>query len=162
MASTLRLQPSPLLHVLKYRPTANVGRERAVAAILRPTHSAWMLVRQSKTDRASALSATLIGAMFGALIEGPAVVAAISSAGAGHGSYIAARVLFPLPMLLTLVEGEIGPVAAIAALLQFPIYGALFGWSIWRRKPFGAAILVSLHVVAAGACFGGALPTFSP
>ncbi|MEG3148480.1 hypothetical protein U1769_01185 [Sphingomonas sp. ZT3P38] len=121
-----------------------------------------MLVRQSKTDRASALSATLIGAMFGALIEGPAVVAAISSAGAGHGSYIAARVLFPLPMLLTLLEGKIGPVAAIAALLQFPIYGALFGWSIWRRKPFGAAILVvSLHVAAAGACFGGALPTFS-
>jgi len=100
--------------------------------------------------------------MFGALIGVTAVIAAIISAGAGHGSYIAARVLFPLPMLLTLVEGEIGPVAAIAALLQFPIYGALFGWSIWRRKPFGAAILVSLHVVAAGACFGGALPTFSP
>ncbi|MET1113051.1 MAG: hypothetical protein ABWX67_16155 [Allosphingosinicella sp.] len=64
-------------------------------------------------------------------------------------------------MLLTLVEGSIGPLAAGAALLQFPLYGALLGWSR-LRKSYGALIAVGLlHVVAAIVCFSGALPNFS-
>jgi hypothetical protein len=50
----------------------------------------------------------LIGAIRGAGLELPALLLAIVSAGGGHGDYVAARVLFPLPMLLTRLEGEIG------------------------------------------------------
>ena len=64
-------------------------------------------------------------------------------------------------MLLTLVEGSIGPFARGLALLQFPLYGALVGWSRTRRS-FGALIGVALlHLAAAAACFAGLLPNFS-
>jgi hypothetical protein len=109
----------------------------------------------------SAPLAVLTGAALGALIELPAVFAAIVSGGAGHGSYVAARMLFPLSMLLTLVEGRIGMVSVGLALLQFPLYGALLGWTLWRQS-YGAAMAVaSLHLVAAIACFAGILPGFS-
>ena len=70
---------------------------------------------------------TLMGASIGAVIAAPAILAAIMSGAAGHGSYVAARVLLPFSMLLTRLEGEIGPVAMGAGLLQFPLYGALVG-----------------------------------
>lgn len=107
------------------------------------------------------LTPVLVGIGIGTCIELPAISAAIISGGAGHGEYVAARALFPLPMLLTLLEGSIGAFSGGLALLQFPLYGALFGWIIWRRS-FGAAImLAALHLGAAIACFAGALPDFS-
>jgi hypothetical protein len=64
-------------------------------------------------------------------------------------------------MLLTLAEGSIGPISAGLALLQFPLYGALLGWSR-SHETYGALILVGfLHLAATIACFSGALPNFS-
>ena len=64
-------------------------------------------------------------------------------------------------MLLTLAEGSIGPWSGGSALLQFPLYGALLGWSRARRS-FGALIgVAALHLAAAAACFAGLLPNFS-
>ncbi|MEO9133076.1 MAG: hypothetical protein ABI240_17960 [Sphingomonas sp.] len=109
----------------------------------------------------SAPRAVLTGVALGTVIELPALLAAIISGGAGHGSYVTARLLFPVPMLLTLVEGRIGVLSAGLALLQFPLFGALLGWSLWR-KSYGAAVAgISLHLVAALACFAGILPDFS-
>jgi hypothetical protein len=86
---------------------------------------------------------------------------AVLSAGAGHGSYGAARALFPLPMLLTLVEGSIGPISGGLALLQFPLYGALLGWCRLHEW-YGALILAAfLHLAATVICFSGVLPNFS-
>jgi hypothetical protein len=97
----------------------------------------------------------------GAFVSLPALFLAVMSAGAGHGDYIAARMLFPYSMLLILVEGSIGALSQAVGLLQFPLYGALLGWSLWRRS-WGAAILVAtLHVIAAAICFAGILPYFS-
>ena len=91
----------------------------------------------------------------------PALGAAILSGGSGHGDYAAARALFPLPMLLTLAEGSVGPFSGGSALLQFPLYGALLGWSRTHRR-FGALIAAALlHLAAAVACFAGLLPDFS-
>jgi hypothetical protein len=105
--------------------------------------------------------AILAGIASGALIELPALLAAVMSAGAGYGHYAAARILFPFSMLLTLVEGSIGPFSLSIGLIQFPLYGALLGWSM-RRKSYRAAILVALlHLVAVTACFTGLLPYFS-
>ena len=116
---------------------------------------------QPEPNARNAGFAILLGVAFGAFIELPALFTVFLSAAAGHGEYVAARVLFPFSMLLTLVEGSIGTLATIAGLLQFPAYGALLGWGIWRRS-YGAVILVaSLHLAAAVICFTGILPGFS-
>ena len=101
--------------------------------------------------------ATLVGLGVGAVIEGPAILAAIGSAGAGHGSYVAARVLFPFSMLLTVIEGSIGPLAMFAGLLQFPLYGALIGWSMGSKVYRVFFLLAAAHVVAVLACFSSVL-----
>lgn len=105
--------------------------------------------------------AVVAGIAFGTLIALPALLAAIMSAGAGHGDYGAARMLFPVPMLLTLIEGSIGPLSLSVALIQFPLYGALLGWSISRTSYKGAFLAASLHLAAAVVCFMGILPSFS-
>ena len=103
----------------------------------------------------------LAGILFGMVVGMPAIILAIMSAGAGHGDYLAARALFPLPLLLSRLEGAIGPISGTLALLQFPLYGALLGWSRWRKSFRPLAALALLHLVAALACFSGALPDFS-
>ena len=116
---------------------------------------------QPEPNARNAVFAILLGIAFGAFVEALALFLAIVSGGAGHGDYVAARLLFPFSMLLTLVEGSIGTLATITGLLQFPAYGTLLGWSIWRES-YGAIIAVaSLQVAAAVICFTGILPGFS-
>jgi hypothetical protein len=133
-------------------PVASAGKSRQADAML-----------ASQTDmtvRRNGLAIT-IGIALSVLIGLPAAFAAIMSGGAGHGHYVAARALFPAAMLLTRFEGALGPLALTVALLQFPFYGALLGWSIPRHS-FGAiALLAMIHIVLAIACFAGALPAFS-
>lgn len=109
----------------------------------------------------SAFPAIAVGMALGSVIGMAALGAAILSGGAGHGDYGAARLLFPASMLMTRVEGSIGILATAIALLQFPLYGALLGWSR-ARASWGALILVAaLHVAGAILCFSGLLPNFS-
>ena len=117
--------------------------------------------REPKPKPGSRLRSALVGAAFGTLVELPALVAAFLSGGMGYGHYVAARILFPLPMLLTRLEGQIGWVSGGLALLQFPLYGALLGWTRRKRTPGAAILLAALHFVAAIACFAGTLPNFS-
>ena len=105
--------------------------------------------------------AVVAGIAVGTLIELPALFVAVMSAGAGHGDYVAARMLFPVSMLLTLIEGSIGPISLSVALIQFPLYGALLGWSISRKSYKAAVLAASLHLAAAVMCFMGILPSFS-
>lgn len=109
----------------------------------------------------SALHAVGGGAALGAFVSLPALGLAVLSAGAGHGGYAAARALFPLPMLLTLVEGSIGPLSSGLALLQFPLYGALLGWSRLNDSHGALSLMGLLHIVAAFFGFAGMLPNFS-
>ena len=106
--------------------------------------------------------AVAVGFVWGVLITLPAVVVAFASTGAGHGHYLAARVLFPAPMLLTRLDDDtFGPLIMGAGLLQFPIYGALLGWVIARKSYFPAVAVTFAHIAAASACFAGTLPNFS-
>jgi hypothetical protein len=108
-----------------------------------------------------AFKSVVFGATLGLLLEVVALFAAFISAGAGHGEYIAARALFPASMLLTLIDGHIGPLSLGFALVQFPLYGVLIGWAQARGAYRPAAIMGSLHLAAAIFCFGGALSDFS-
>jgi hypothetical protein len=109
-----------------------------------------------------AIKAVSAGLAAGVLLALPALLAAIASAGAGHGHYVAARALFPAPMLLTLLQHHrIGAASITVALLQFPLYGALLGWSVARRKYLAAGIVAAVHGLAAALCFSGWVANFS-
>jgi hypothetical protein len=103
----------------------------------------------------------LRGSVVGLLIMLPALCIALLSGAAGHGDYIAARALFPVPMLLTRFTGSIGVISLGTALLQFPLYGAVLGWSILRDQRSLIAALAVIHATFATICFAGALPNFS-
>jgi hypothetical protein len=106
-------------------------------------------------------NSVVVGFASGVLVAVPAVVAAVASGGAGHGDYVAARALFPAPMLLTLLEGgRIGAFSIVVGLLQFPVYGTLLGWSIARRNYLPAVVVTLAHIIAATVCFAGTLPNF--
>jgi hypothetical protein len=108
---------------------------------------------------------TFVGAALGLFLTVPAVFLGIASAGGGHGDYALARAVFPVPMLLTLATHDtISVLSIVLALAQFSIYGAVIGWcSVASRKALLVAIaaVLLLHLLAATACFAGAVPNFS-
>jgi hypothetical protein len=103
-----------------------------------------------------------VGFALGLVVEVVALFLAILSSGAGHGDYAAARALFPVPMLTTLLEGDtIGLLSMTLALVQFPLLGALTGYclAITRWTPLIAVGIV--HLLAVLAAFSGVIPNFS-
>lgn len=49
------------------------------------------------------------------------------SAGAGHGNYLVAKILFPFTLLSTLVFNSITVPSIVLAIIQFPLYGLILG-----------------------------------
>lgn len=82
------------------------------------------------------------------------LLAAVASAGAGHGSYLLAKILFPFTMLSTLVFGSIIAPAIALAVLQFPFYGFILGKAnVKGSLRAQAAVFLLIHVLAVAACF---------
>lgn len=82
------------------------------------------------------------------------LLAAVASAGAGHGSYLLAKILFPFTMLSTLVFGSIIVPAIALAVLQFPFYGFILGRAnVKAAWAHGAVVLLLIHMLAVAACF---------
>lgn len=80
--------------------------------------------------------------------------AAVASAGAGHGSYLLAKLLFPFTMFSTLMFGSIIAPAIVLAVLQFPFYGFILGRaSVKGSFRTRAAVLLVIHVLAVAVCF---------
>ncbi|HPF73104.1 MAG: hypothetical protein H7A20_10450 [Rhodanobacteraceae bacterium] len=105
----------------------------------------------------------LIGILIGAVITPFAVGTAIASAGAGHGTYLLAKLLFPYSMLLTRFTGDsiTNPLIGIA-FVQFPIYGLVLTSPASRRAlKQVVAVLVLLHSFCVLLCLAGLLPNFS-
>ena len=83
---------------------------------------------------------------------------ALYSAGAGHGDYVLARLLYPVPMLATLLtDTTITGLSIGLAALQFPAYGAF----VAPGGRFRWLALGVFHGVATVAAFSGALASFS-
>ncbi|HXE55058.1 MAG TPA: hypothetical protein VN541_18695 [Tepidisphaeraceae bacterium] len=107
------------------------------------------------------LWSSIAGCLIGVLVTPVAFLLAIISAGAGHGHYVAARLLFPLEMLSTV--DAITNAQIRAALLQFPFYGLIFGFCLSIRGVFGYTVMAAviiIHVAAVIACFSGTLSGF--
>jgi len=100
----------------------------------------------------------LLCVSIGGLVTLPAALLTIASAGAGHGNYLFARVLFPYTMLLTrLTDDTVTLPLIVLGLAQFPLYGAVVGLA----ASTGRTVLTLAHLGAVVLCFSGAIPNFS-
>ena len=97
------------------------------------------------------------GLLFGLGATPIALLLALFSAGAGHGDYVLARVLYPIPMLATLLTNDtITSLSVGLAGAQFPACGAFVA-------PGGRARWLALgiiHGVAIATAFSGVLDYF--
>ncbi len=94
----------------------------------------------------SVLWGTVSGVVFGAVN----ILIAIISAGGGHGTYTAAKILFPYTMFLAEVFATSinWPLMALA-VLEFPLYGFFLGWAATRgRTKVAIYSILFLHAVA--------------
>ncbi len=102
------------------------------------------------------------GLLIGVAVTLPALIVAFLSGGMGHGDYVAMRLLYPVPMALTLLtDDSITPTLFFMMVGQFPLYGWLL--LIWRipRVRIALGVILVVHVLATVVCFGGFLPNFS-
>lgn len=108
---------------------------------------------ETKLTKFSSRAGLLIGLCFTPI----ALLLALFSAGAGHGDYVLARLLYPIPMLATLLTNNtITGLSVGLAVVQFPAYGAF-------AAPGGGIRWLSLgilHAVAIAAAFSGLLDYF--
>ncbi len=86
----------------------------------------------------------------------------LMSAGAGHGDYFLAKILFPYTLISTAMSDGIEPPFIWLAGFQYPIYGVVMGLANVRRKLIiaGGALSV-LHAIAVVGAFAFANEYFS-
>lgn len=104
-----------------------------------------------------------IGLISGLIVTPFAMLMAIYSSGGGHGDYLLARILYPIPMLITRVtHNYISYVSIALAIAQYPAFGWLADRTAanprWLRV---LAAVVVAHAIALIFCLIGALPNFS-
>jgi hypothetical protein len=77
--------------------------------------------------------------------------AGVAPAGAGHGTYFPATLLFPFTMLSTTVIHSITFPFILLAIVQFPAYGIILGFANTKRLilPVASALL-AIHALAIG------------
>ena len=93
-----------------------------------------------------------VGLAWGIAAGAVSLIISVYAAGAGHGSYIPAVLLFPYTMLTTRVTGVISPFAIVLAAIQFPLYGiaiARAGAAGRRRRTMGLILVHGAGVLAA-------------
>jgi hypothetical protein len=101
--------------------------------------------------------------MIASLIVTPiALLLGVGSAGAGHGDYRLAMILFPYTLLSTSVFGSITPPFIILAIIQFPIYGVALGYATEKGRLLSMSIVLCVvHGIALAAMFLVANENFS-
>lgn len=92
----------------------------------------------------------LIGLLLGIIVTVPACLVAFASSGAGHGTYFAFKLVFPITMLSALIGGITIPFILVG-LAQFPAYGYFVGrdWNtglrssvVWKVVGFHVAMAI--------------------
>ena len=84
------------------------------------------------------------------------------SAGAGHGDYVLAKMLFPYTLLSTAAFARIEWLFVFLAVIQYPAYGVLIGLANVRRKlVLAGGALTFIHSLSVIAAFVFANPSFS-
>jgi hypothetical protein len=113
----------------------------------------------------------IICVAIGVLVTPIAVFLAISSAGAGHGHYVWAKLFFPYTLLMphffpdrtAEYPNSITMPWIILALVQFPLYGTAIGLATRHKMAtyLVCSVIVLLHAIGIVLCFSGVVPNFS-
>ena|ERR671912_57096 len=91
-----------------------------------------------------------------------ALLLGVGSAGAGHGDYFWAKILFPFTMLSTFLFQSITAPFILLAIVQFPLYGLTLALASGRKRLASLAIgLAVVHILAAVLCLFLASENFS-
>jgi hypothetical protein len=81
-----------------------------------------------------------------------ALLLGVGSAGAGHGDYRLAMILFPYTLLSTTIFNSITTPFIIIAIIQFPFYGLAVGYANEKGRLVSMSILLCVvHGVASAA-----------
>ncbi|MCB9383173.1 MAG: hypothetical protein H6509_01055 [Bryobacterales bacterium] len=83
-----------------------------------------------------------------------ALLLGVGSAGAGHGDYLWAKLLFPMTMASAQFLEEITPPFILLAIIQYPVYGMILGFAN-RQDQLDHAIvaLTAAHLLFVALCF---------
>lgn len=88
-------------------------------------------------------------AIYSVVAQLVAIVLGIFSAGAGHGSYVAARLLFPYTILSFGIHGPIPDAFIVLACTQYLLYGFIWGMAIKYKNVAPAMFVLALvHLCA--------------
>ena len=83
-----------------------------------------------------------------------ALLLGAGSAGAGHGDYLWAKLLFPMTMVSAILFKVITPPFILLAIVQYPAYGLILGRANSRgRLNHVLAALTATHVLFVALCF---------
>jgi hypothetical protein len=97
------------------------------------------------------------------LAEAAGCLVAVGLAGGGHGTYYAAKCLFPYTMISTGLFGSITFPFIVLACVQYPAYGTTLSLANAKGKLTLAAIGVFVvHVAAVGMAFVASSNSFCP
>jgi hypothetical protein len=105
---------------------------------------------KSRLDAHSSVSrwvSVKTGLAAGIVVAPLAIWLSVMSGGAGHGGYVWARLLLPIP----LAARDFGTtVMIVAAIVQYPCYGAAVGYGFAARRGAGAVVLLLILLCHAG------------
>ncbi len=76
------------------------------------------------------------------------------SAGAGHGDYLLASAIYPIPMVPLVFAEGLFPISLTLAAIQFPSTGVFLGWAYSRGKSHlwtCIILVVAIQISCAGA-----------
>ena len=83
-----------------------------------------------------------------------ALLLGIASAGAGHGDYFWAKILFPYTMFSTFLFKSINDPFILLGIIQFPVYGFILAFGSQRKRlGLSAIVLAVAHILAVALCF---------
>jgi hypothetical protein len=85
------------------------------------------------------------------------LVIVVFSMGGGHGTFLLAKVIYPITMLIAiLTKNGIGVLPTIIAIAQIPIYALII-----TKKPKWKYYLIGIHLILAIICLNLTTETFS-
>jgi hypothetical protein len=101
--------------------------------------------------------------VLGVLVIPAALFLAVVAAGGGHGTYYAAKLLFPWTMMSTVVTKSITQPFVVLGIAQYPFYGIVLDVARSKGRLAPAVLtLVAAHLCAIMLAFVISNPSFTP
>ena len=104
-----------------------------------------------------------LATLLGILITPVFLFVTVLAMGGGHGTYYAAKTLFPWTMMSTAATKSITQPLVALAIAQYPLYGIVLDAARAKRRSRPAALmLLAVHALAVLLAFAISDPSFTP